>query len=280
MKTHFQDWLLLTLGAVALAVNVDLFLAPVDIAPGGVSGVAIILNHFTGWAIGAVMLVLNLPLLVVGYRHLGRLQFLTRTVYVVLLYNLGADYLRQWLPAGLTHDLLLSALYGGVLGGLGTGLVYRGGGTAAGTGILGRVLQLRTGLPVGQVYLFTDGAVIVAAGLTFGWERALYSMVALVVWGLTADYVLEGPSVVRTVFIVTDHPEQVSQAILKGLGLGVTAWPAQGMFTESPHTVLFCTVSRPEVNALEAVVREADAGAFVVIGHGHQASGGIVRQVK
>jgi uncharacterized membrane-anchored protein YitT (DUF2179 family) len=188
--------------------------------------------------------------------------------------------LKQWLPAGLTHDLLLSALYGGVLGGLGTGLVYRGGGTAAGTGLLGRVLQLRTGLPVGQVYLFTDGAIIAAAGLTFGWERALYAMVALVMWGLTADYVLEGPSVVRTVFIVTDHAEAMSRAVLQGLGLGMTAWAAQGMFTEAPHTVLFCTVSRPEVKALEAVVRGADPGAFVVVGQGHQASGGMVRQAR
>jgi len=274
-----QDWLLLTIGGVLLAVNVDLFLAPSKIAPGGVSGMAIILNHFTGWPIGGMMLVLNLPLLLLGFRNLGRFQFLIRTLYVVLLYNLGADVLRQWLPAsGVTADLTLNAIYGGVLGGIGTGLVYRGGGTSAGTGILGRVLQIRTGVPVSQVYVLTDGGVILAAGLAFGWERALYAMVALFVWGLTADYVLEGPSVVRTAFIVTDHADKVARAVLDQLGLGVTAWPAQGMFTESPHTVLFCTVSRPEVNALQAVVIEADPQAFVVIAHGHQASGGVIRQ--
>ncbi|HLE30559.1 MAG TPA: YitT family protein [Anaerolineales bacterium] len=274
-----QDWLLLTIGGVLLAVNVDLFLAPSKIAPGGVSGMAIILNHFTGWPIGGMMLVLNLPLLLLGFRNLGRFQFLIRTLYVVLLYNLGADVLRQWLPAsGVTADLTLNAIYGGVLGGIGTGLVYRGGGTSAGTGILGRVLQIRTGVPVSQVYVLTDGGVILAAGLAFGWERALYAMVALFVWGLTADYVLEGPSVVRTAFIVTDHADKVARAVLDQLGLGVTAWPAQGMFTESSHTVLFCTVSRPEVNALQAVVIEADPQAFVVIAHGHQASGGVIRQ--
>ena len=274
-----QDWLLLTIGGVLLAVNVDLFLAPSKIAPGGVSGMAIILNHFTGWPIGGMMLVLNLPLLLLGFRNLGRFQFLIRTLYVVLLYNLGADVLRQWLPAsGVTADLTLNAIYGGVLGGIGTGLVYRGGGTSAGTGILGRMLQIRTGVPVSQVYVLTDGGVILAAGLAFGWERALYAMVALFVWGLTADYVLEGPSVVRTAFIVTDHADKVARAVLDQLGLGVTAWPAQGMFTESPHTVLFCTVSRPEVNALQAVVIEADPQAFVVIAHGHQASGGVIRQ--
>jgi len=281
VKSIAQDWLLLTIGGLLLAVNVGLFLAPSDIAPGGVSGMAIIVNHFTGWPIGLMMLVFNLPLLALGFRNLGRFQFLSRTLYVVLLYNLGADLLQRWLPAsGLTPDLTLNAIYGGVLGGIGTGLVYRGGGTSAGTGILGRVLQIRTGIPVSQLYLFTDGGVILLAGLAFGWERALYALVALFAWGLTADYVLEGPSVVRTAFIVTDYPEQVSRAVLDELGLGLTAWPARGMFTEAPHTVLFCTVSRPEVNALEAVVIRADPQAFVVIGHGHQASGGIIRQTR
>jgi len=281
MKTRLQDYLLLTLGALALAVNLDVFLAPHAIAPGGVSGVAIIINHYFGWPVGTLMLLLNLPLLVLGYRHLGRLHFLARTVFVVLLYNLGANLLQRWLPAaGVTQDLMLNALYGGVLGGVGTGLVYRGGGTAAGTGILGRVLQMRTGFPMSNVYMLTDGGVIIAAGIAFGWDRALYALVALFVWGLVADYILEGPSVVRTVFIVTDYAEAVSQAVLTRLGLGVTAWTAKGGYTANPHTVLFCTVSRPEVQALETVVRAADAAAFVVVGHGHQASGGIVRQVK
>jgi len=281
LKSALRDCLLLTIGGLLLAVNLNLFLAPSNIAPGGVSGTAIIINEFTGWPLGLTMLLLNVPLVILGFRHLGRFRFLIRTVYVMLLYNLGADLLARWIPSGgITDDLLLNALYGGVVAGIGVGLVYRGGGTTAGTGILARVLQMRTGVPVSQLYIVTDGGVILVAGLVFGWERGLYALMTLFVWGLAADYVLEGPSVVRTAFIVTDWPEAVAHAMLSNLQLGVTAWPAQGMFTESEHTVLFCTVSRPYEGALRSVVAEVDPQAFVVIGHGHQASGGVLGQTR
>ena len=277
LRATLQDYVLLTVGGVLMAANLNLFLAPSNIAPGGVSGTAIIVNKFTGWPIGLTMLVLNVPLAVLGFRHLGRFRFLIRTVYVMLLYSLGVDFLARWIPSGgITDDLLLNALYGGVVGGLGVGLVYRGGGTTAGTGILGRLLQMRTGIPVSQIYIVTDGGVILVAGLVFGWEKGLYALMTLFVWGLAADYVLEGPSVVRTAFIITDKPQAVAHAVLSNLRLGVTAWPAQGMFTKSEHMVLFCTVSRPYEGALKSVLAGVDPDAFLVIGHGHQASGGVL----
>ena len=140
-----------------------------------------------------------------------------------------------------------------------------------------RVLQLKTGIPISQVYLATDGLVVFAAGLVFGWELALYALITLFVWGVVADQVLEGPSVVRTVFIVTDKAEAVTGTVFNRLGLGITAWPARGMFTAAEHTVLFCTVSRPDVDLVRSMVIEADPDAFVVIGHGHQATGGVFR---
>jgi uncharacterized membrane-anchored protein YitT (DUF2179 family) len=275
------DYVLVTAGALLLAVNINLFLAPHNLAPGGVSGTAIIINEFTGWPLGLTMLVLNVPLVALGFRTLGGFRFLVRTLYAVLLYNLGTDLMAGWLPAaGITDDLVLNALFGGVLAGLATGLVYRGGGTTAGTGILGRVLQIRTGIPVSQIYLLVDGSVVFVAGMVFGWERALYALITLFVWGLATDYVLEGPSVVRTAFIVTDQPDDVGQAILERLHLGVTAWPAQGMFTHAAHTILFCTLSRPQERELRRVVGEVDPGAFLVTGHGHQASGGVFGQPR
>jgi uncharacterized membrane-anchored protein YitT (DUF2179 family) len=116
-------------------------------------------------------------------------------------------------------------------------------------------------------------------GLVFGWDNALYALIMLFVWGLATDYVLEGPSVVRTAFIVTDAPQKVAPILLNRLGVGVTAWAGQGMFTAREHTVLFCTISRPDVIGLRAIVAEVDPQAFVVIGQGHQASGGVLRQV-
>jgi len=281
VRAGAKSALLMTAGTLMMVVSLTVFLAPSAIAPGGVSGTAVILNAVFGWPIGWVMLLLNLPLLALGFRHLGRFQFLIRTAYVAGLYSVGAQIFTEWIHVSPITDVpLLNALYGGVIGGIGSGLIYRGQASVAGTGILARIVQLRTGMPVSQVFLLTDGGVILAAALVLGWENGLYSLLALFVWGLATDYVLEGPSVVRTAFIVTDHPDRVAAVVMQRLGIGVTAWAAQGKFTEEPHTVLFCTVSRPDVEPLRSAVADGDATAFLVIGHGHQATGGVVRGGK
>jgi len=273
------EYFLLTIGSFILAVNFDLFLAPFNIAPGGVSGAAIIIHEFTGWPKGLTMLVLTLPMLVVGFFYLGRFRFLARAFYVTVVYSLGVDALVIFLPAGgVTNDLLLNALYGGIVGGIGIGLIYRGGTSPAGTAVISRVIQLKTGIPNSQLYIFIDGGVILIAGLVFGWEMALYAFITLFTWGFVADYVLEGPSVVRTVFIVTDSPEEVSQVLMDRLGVGVTGWAGKGMFSKTEHTTLFSTVNRSDVNVLKAIVNDADPKAFVVIAQGHQTKGGMLRK--
>jgi uncharacterized membrane-anchored protein YitT (DUF2179 family) len=275
-RSILRGFFFLTIGSLISAINLNLFLAPSELAPGGVSGAAIILNKFTAWPIGLMMLSMNIPLIIVGFRYLGRFSFLIRTLYVVILFSLGVDLLAPWLPAGgVTDNLMLNALYGGVIGGIGTGLIYRGQGTSGGTGVLARVLQFKTGLPISQLYLFIDGGIVLVAGLVFGWDKALFAMVTLYVWGIAADQILEGPSVVRTAMIVTDRPKEVTEAVFRRLQLGITAWPAKGMFTEEDHTVLFFAVSRPNVDALKTIVLEADRQAFIVIAHGHQTVGGI-----
>ena len=173
-RFKWRNFILLTIGALILAANLNIFLAPSNLAPGGVMGIAVIVNEFTGWPLGLIMLAFNIPLLVLGFYYLGRFNFLIHTLWVVLIYSFGTDLMTAWLPAsGLTDDLLLNAIYGGVVGGIGSGLVYRGNGTSGGTGVLARVIQLRTGLPVSQVYLFTDGAVVLLAALLFGFANAI-----------------------------------------------------------------------------------------------------------
>jgi len=280
-RSILKDYFMLTVGAILLIVSIDIFFAPSDLSPGGgVTGSAIIINKLTGWPIGLLMLALNIPMLILGFYRLGRFNFLVRTLYTVLLYNLGVDFLADWLPAGITDDLLLNALYGGVLGGVGTGIIYRARSTTAGLGVVTRVLQLKSGIPISQIYILTDGVVLLLFGQIFGWDRALYSLMSLFVFGLAADYVLEGPSVIRTIFIVTNCSESVAQGLLSRLGVGVTAWSAQGMFTKSDRAILFCTVIRSDVNTLKAVVSDIDPNAFVVIGQGHQASGGVLRKTS
>ena len=273
-----RNYFFLTLGAMLMIVNFNIFMAPSNIAPGGVGGLSLILNHYTGIPLGVGMLLLSAPLIALGFWQLGRFRFLVRTLYVTVFYTMGVDLTARFFPSqGIVDDLLLTALYGGVLGGIGYGLIVHGRGMVSGTGIISRVIQLRTGIPISQLYVFIDGFIIVALGLTFGWERALYGLIMLFVWGLASDYVLEGPSVVRVVFIVTDWPEEVGRVLMERLRVGVTRWTGEGMYTQEERTILFCTVPRPDVEVLNSIVTEIDPQSFVVIGQGHQAKGGMVR---
>jgi uncharacterized membrane-anchored protein YitT (DUF2179 family) len=238
---------------------------------------AIILYEFTGWYMGLTMLILSIPMLIIGFFYLGRFRFLIRATYVTIVYSLGVDLLASWLPQGITNDLLLNAIYAGIIGGIGIGLIYRGGTSPAGTSVISRVIYLKTGIPNSQLFILIDGGVILIAGMVFGWEMSLYAFVTLYTWGVVADHVLEGPSVIRTAFIITDLPEEVSQALLNRIGVGVTAWAGKGMFTKAEHTTLFCTVNRGDVNLLKSLVSDADPKAFVVIVQGHQTKGGMLR---
>ncbi len=271
------DYLLLTVGSIILAVNFDLFLAPYDIAPGGVSGAAIILHAITGWLPGITILILTIPMLILGFFSLGRFRFLIRASYVTLIYSLGVDVMAIFLPPGISDDIMLNALFGGVLGGIGIGFIYRGGTSPAGTSVISRLLNLKTGIPNSQVYMLIDGGIILIAGLAFGWEMALYAFVTLFMWGLVADFVLEGPSVIRSALIITDQPEIISKTILHRMRVGVTSWSGKGMFSNSEHATLFCVVKRPDVNRLKTIVNEVDPSAFIVIMQGHQATGGKLR---
>lgn len=271
------NWLLLTAGALVGALGFVLFLAPGNVAPGGVMGLTLVVSRYLpiGVPEGTLLLLLNVPLLYLGYRRLGGGAFVVRTVYVVLLMGVAIDLLPAVLPIeGISDDPLLNAIYGGAMTGAASALAIRGYGNIGGTAILARVFQKRSGMPIGQIYLLIDGSIVLLLGFAFGWERALYSLIALFLTGFVTDYGVEGPSVVRTVFIVTDHPRDVSLALQMRLNTGVTAWKGEGMYEGGERNVLFCTVNRSEERELLRVVREVDAHAFVVIGQGQTASGG------
>jgi uncharacterized membrane-anchored protein YitT (DUF2179 family) len=281
LREFGRDYLPMTAGALVLALNFNIFITPAKMAPGGMAGIALIINRFIGWPDGVTMLLVSIPIFILGFFNLGRFRFLIRTAYVTVLYTTCVDLLAYWMPStGLTHDLLLNAIFGGITGGIGSGLIFRGRGTIAGTGIISRIIQFKTGIPTSQLYLMVDSGIILGIGLVFGFEKALYGVMMLFIWGLATDYILEGPSVIRTVFVITDSPEQVARSLMDRLGVGVTVWEGQGMFTHEPRAVLFCTITRPDVDTLKFLVAETDEKAFVVIGQGHQAKGGILRPKK
>lgn len=269
-----RDILLIALGTLLQALALRLFLVPANLASGGVSGLAQIINHYTGWPIGVMIFLGNLPLFLLGWRFLGGGRFALRTGLAIVLLSFFVDAMVIFLPAGgLTEDLFLNAIYGGLISGVGFGLVYQGRGTSGGSDILARILNHWRGVPISQSYLLTDALIMFLAGLAFSWENALYALVMLYVSGLVAEGVTEGSNRVRTVLIITAEPEKVARQILHEMERGVTVLPARGAYTGEERTVLYCVVSRSEVVQIKAVVREADPRAFMVVGQAHEALG-------
>jgi uncharacterized membrane-anchored protein YitT (DUF2179 family) len=218
-----RDYGLILLGALLQALAIRLFLVPSNLVNGGVSGVAQIINHYTGFPIGVMMLIGNLPLLWMGWRFLGGRRFAIRTAFAVVVVSLLTDLLVYILPNhGLTKDLVLNTLYGGIISGVGYGLVYMGQGTSGGTDILARILRHRYGVSLSASYMITDAATMFLAGLVFSWENALYALVMLYVSGIAAEAVMGGSNVVRTALIITSKPDRVAEEILQTLERGVT----------------------------------------------------------
>jgi uncharacterized membrane-anchored protein YitT (DUF2179 family) len=269
-----KDYLLILLGAALQALALKVFLVPANLASGGVSGLAQIISHYTDWPIGLMVFVGNLPLFLIGWRHLGGPRFAFRTAFAVITFSVIMDLPIDFLPPqGLTDDLVLNALYGGVVSGIGFGLVYRGRGTSGGSDILGRILNHRYGIPISQSYLFTDSLIMFMAGLSFSWENALYALVMLYVSGIAAEAISQGSNIVRTAMIVTSNPERVKDGVINSLGRGVTVLSGQGGYTGEQRTVLYCVITRAEVSRLKVVVSESDLQAFMVIGQAYEALG-------
>jgi len=271
-----RDYVLILAGALAQAVALRLFMVPAQLASGGVSGISQLIHHFTGWPIGLMVFIGNIPLFLLGWRRLGGRRFAMRTLAAVTAYSIFTEAV-IWLPFfpknGITTDLVLNSLYGAVVSGIGYGLVYRGQGTSGGTDILARILNRWKGVPMTQSYLMTDTLVILAAGFVFGWQKALYAIIVLYVSGLVVDSTLEGAGTVRTALIITSKCEEMARRILAEMERGVTILNGTGAYTGEKRPVLYCVVTRSEVQQLKTIAHEADPQAFIVIGAAHEALG-------
>ncbi len=279
---NLKDYLLIALASLIQAASLWIFFVPANLASGGVSGISQLINHFTGWPIGLMVLIGNVPLFLLGWRFLGGRRFAMRTAAAIITYSLLTDLLMK-IPAfvhysdilinDLKGDIFLNSLYGAIISGIGFGLVYRARGTSGGSDILARILNKWRGVSMTQSYLMVDTAVILSAGFIFGWKAALYAMITLYVSGLVSETVLEGGGTVRTAMIITNKPEEVSARVIENLERGVTYLEGRGAYTGNSRPVLYCVVSRAEVSTLKTIVHEIDPDAFMVIGVAHEALG-------
>ncbi len=268
----------IAVGAIISAFGYSMFMVPFNLAAGGIAGLGVIISHFSGLSPGALYMLMNLPLLVLGYIQLGRFRFLFSCLLSVVAFSIAADIFSAFMPRNMhtfpiTQDLLLNSIYGGLFFGLGVGIVLRYGGNFGGTVIPAQILHNKTGYPLSQAFFYLDGGIILLAGAVFGWELAMLGMLSLFVGGMAADFVLEGVSQVRTITIVSQAPTTLKHAILSELGRGISYWEVTGGYSDRNYTMLFCTITRSQVQDLKAIVADNDPDAFLVVGVAQQAVG-------
>ncbi|WP_298408132.1 YitT family protein [uncultured Chloroflexus sp.] len=259
------DYALLTIGALLSATAVRFFLVPNQVVTGGITGVAQLLNTFLGTPVGIVVLILNVPLLIAGWRYLGGAVFGARTLYTVVVMSLAIDGLAPF-ARSITNDPLLYSLYGGLIDGLGIGLVLRARGTTGGSDILARLIERRFSIQPGRSLLGFDTLVFTAALFSYGPEKILYALLVAFTASRTIDTVLAAGKGARQALIITSTPDPIRQAVLTRLGRGITQLEGIGGYTGASRAVLLCVVARTEIGTLKNIIATADPAAFVIVG--------------
>ena len=266
------DYLQIVVGSVLVGVGVNLFFVPNQVVSGGVTGVAILLHFAFGTPVGLVTLLLNLPLLAIGWRWAGGMRFLVRTGIAVAILSATIDLTEPFLAAPTT-DRLLVICYGGLLDGLGMGLVFRGRGTTGGTDVIARIAHRFLGLGIGQTLLGINIAIFAVAALQFGAEAVMVALALAYVSARVLDTVQAGFSASRQAMIITNDPDGVRDAVFTHLQRGVTLLEARGGFTGRPRPMLYVVVAAHEVGRLKLRVAEVDPNAFVAISSAQEVFG-------
>lgn len=259
------------LGAILVAVALEIFLVPNHVIDGGIVGISIITSHLTGLNLGILLFVLNLPFFFLGYKQIGK-TFALSTLFGVVVMSAGTNLLHH--VPGLTQDTLLASVFGGIILGIGVGLVIRNGGSLDGTEILAILFNKKLPLSVGQTVMFMNLFILGSAGFVFGWDRAMYSLIAYFIAFKMIDITIEGFNETKSVWIISDHPDELGNIILNRLGRGVTYLSGEGAYTGDAKKVLFCVVTRLEEAKLKTIVEEVDPHAFLAIGHIYDVQGG------
>ncbi|MBR4073106.1 MAG: YitT family protein [Clostridia bacterium] len=260
------DQLCYLAGCILYAIAVTSFFAANKISPGGITGIATALNYAFSLPTGAVLLILNIPILALGFWKFGG-AFIVKTAFVTMLLSIILEITEGYLPT-FNGDKILSSLFGGVLAGAGLSLIILHGATTGGIDILAKFINRKfRHFSVGRLILLMDSIVIILAMVVYeNIESGLYSVLAMYVSSYIMDTVLYGADKGKIVFIITEKYNEIAKEVNVRLGRGVTMIPAKGSYTGENRTMLMCTLRRYEVSAIYSIINEFDTSAFVVVG--------------
>ena len=259
----------LTLGAFVAAFALECFLVPNNIIDGGIVGISMILSYITKYNLGLLIFVINIPFILLAFTKMGK-YFVFQTLYAVGMLAIGINIFQAH---HITDDLLLATVFGGIILGTGVGIVLKNEGSLDGTEIMSLVLSKRFGFSVGEIIMGFNVFIYFGAGLVFGWNKAMYSVLTYFIAYRVIDIVLEGLNSSKSVEIISDRVYDIGQELIDRFEISVTYLKGIGGYSKTEKTIIYCVVSRLELAKLKEVVKEFDPKAFLSIVDVHEAYG-------
>lgn len=274
----FKSYSLIIIGSFILAAGFVFFINPYNIVPGGVYGIGIVVHHMTkgvfpfwptGIPVGLIGLVLNVPLTIIGIKVLGP-RFGIKTVVGFVLSSVFMDLLTSLVgehdPLGLSDEILMACVFGGVLIGFGLGLIFKAKATSGGSDIIAMILSKYTHLPLGQLMIYVDSAIVIFGLVVFrDWRIPLYSWIVIFITGKLIDITLQGVSYDKMMLIISNEFEPIRDKIINDLERGGTYIPGKGMYNNNDKTIIFVVLNRRELAILQEFIHQTDPTAFVTI---------------
>ena len=285
-RSWFKSYALIVVGAFILASGFVFFINPYNIVTGGVYGIGIVIHHLTeglipfwpkGIPIGLIGLALNVPLTIVGVKILGP-RFGIKTVIGFILTSVFMDGLTMIVgesdPLGLSEEVFMSVIFGGVLIGFGLGLIFKSKATSGGSDIVAMIISKYTSMPLGQLLIYIDSVIVLFGLAVFqDWKVPLYSWIEIFVVGKVIDITMQGVSYDKSIFIISKEFERIRNKIINDLERGGTYIPGKGMFNNSDKTIIFTVLNRRELAILQEYIHEIDKKAFVIVSDANEILG-------
>lgn len=275
-KPWYLEYLLIIVGTGLMGTAITSCFDAAGMVTGGFSGIAILVKAWTkgiygnGIPLWITNIALNLPLFILATKVKG-FKFVKKALFGDCMLTFWLAVLPAW---RLSEDMLLVALYGGILQGVGIGMVFLGGGTTGGTDMVAAIIQKYLNhYSIAQIMQFIDGAIVIVGMYVFGVERALYAIIAVYLVTKVSDGIIEGLKFSKSVYIITEKPEEISEMVMNDLDRGITGVSAKGMYSGEDKLMLFCVVGKKELVQLKEKIDEIDPAAFVIVGDAREVHG-------
>lgn len=282
-RLNISAFLILTAASVINAVGVTLILAPNRLLDSGISGTAFLLDMVTPpyLVLSMFLIICNFPFYILGCKRLGW-EFVIYSLYAITIYSLAALLFRNIIPFDFSHgspithdDMLLSAIFGGLLSGVGSGLVIRNGGAIDGVEVMAVLFAKKLGLTVGTFVMSYNVALYLISALVFhSWIVPLYSIITYSVGIKTIDFIVEGLDKAKAVYIISNHPDEMQEQLSKTLGRGVTTIDARGYYSGEKKVLIYCVVNRFEIRTVKRIAASVDPSAFLTVSDVSETLGG------